>query len=150
MITQTEVNTAFVQVCGTGNIELAHYFLTNEHLVAAGTNADIHTCDDIAVRYACKYGRLDMLKYLLESPDLKEHGNIHAKDDYAFRWACLNNHTDIVDYLVFEKNIPKSDGIYFFLNNPHEPYEAKKLAWDAFQKQAQKPKLYIVSKTVTK
>ena len=37
---------------------------------------------------SCENGYLEVVKYLLTSPDLKEHANIHADNDYGFRWAC--------------------------------------------------------------
>ena len=147
-MTKSDVNAAFIEACGLGDSEIVRYFLSNSALLLAGLNADIHTGEDIAVRYACKYGRLEVLKYLLDSPDLVEHGNIHAKDDYAFRWACLNGHHDIVHYLIFDKGIKQTEHIDFFLNNPNEPYDAKKLAWDMFRTRANKPKLYIITKNV--
>ena len=36
----------------------------------------------------CQKGHLEIVKYLLTSPDLKEHANIHANNDSGFRWAC--------------------------------------------------------------
>ena len=37
---------------------------------------------------SCQKGHLEIVKYLLTSPDLKEHADIHADNDYGFRWAC--------------------------------------------------------------
>lgn len=48
----------------------------------------------------CNSGHLDIVKYLLTSPDLKEHVDIHACNDGGFQWACLNGHLDIVQYLL--------------------------------------------------
>ena len=37
---------------------------------------------------SCQEGHLEVVKYLLTSPDLKEHADIHADNDLGFRWAC--------------------------------------------------------------
>ena len=49
---------------------------------------------------ACSYGHLDIVKYLLTSPDLKDHANIHEGDDESLINACLNGHLEIVKYLL--------------------------------------------------
>ena len=37
---------------------------------------------------SCQKGHLEIVKYLLTSPDLKEHADIHAKNHEGFRLAC--------------------------------------------------------------
>ena len=37
---------------------------------------------------SCQKGHLEIVQYLLTSPDLKEHADIHADNDLGFRWAC--------------------------------------------------------------
>jgi ankyrin repeat protein len=63
------------------------------YLVEQGAN--IHVCDDLALRWASENGHLDVVKYLVE-----QGANIHARDDWALRWAGENGHLDVVKYLV--------------------------------------------------
>lgn len=57
--------------------------------------ANIHACNDSALRIAALHGRLDVVKYLVE-----QGSDIHAWDDIALRLAASNGHTEIVKYLV--------------------------------------------------
>ena len=43
---------------------------------------------------------LNIVKYLLSSPDLKEHANIHADNNYGIRWACENGHLEVIKQLL--------------------------------------------------
>ena len=55
-------------------MEVVKYLVENH-------GANIHAGDDWALRMASKYGRLEVVKYLVE------HGaNIHADYDEALRW----------------------------------------------------------------
>ena len=47
-----------------------------------------------AIGWASEYGRLDIVKYLVE-----QGADIHADDDYALRYAVTYDHLEIVDYL---------------------------------------------------
>ncbi len=49
---------------------------------------------------ACKNGDLEMVRYVLTSPELTIHADIHADKDYAFQWACHNGHLEVVKYLL--------------------------------------------------
>ena len=49
---------------------------------------------------ACAQGQLKVVKYLLTSPELKEHADIHDKDDEGFIWACYQGHLEVVKYLL--------------------------------------------------
>ena len=60
---------------------------------------------------SCENGYLEVVKYLLTSPDLKEHANIHANNDYGFRWACANGQLEIVKFLIIDMNIDKTNYI---------------------------------------
>ena len=57
--------------------------------------ADIHTRDDLALRWAALFGRRDVVKFLVEND-----ANIHAENDRALRWAARNNHFEIMKLLV--------------------------------------------------
>ena len=49
---------------------------------------------------ACKNDDLDIVKYLLTSPELTEHADIHAKYDLGFIWACREGHLEVFKYLL--------------------------------------------------
>ena len=65
---------------------------------------------------SCQKGHLEIVKYLLTSPDLKEHANIHADNDYGFRWACEKGHLEIVKFLILDMSIEKTKHIEKYLN----------------------------------
>ena len=65
---------------------------------------------------SCQKGHLEIVKYLLTSPDLKEHANIHANNDYGFRLACANGHLELVKYLILDMSIEKTKHIEDYLN----------------------------------
>ena len=44
---------------------------------------------------ACKYGKLNIIKYLIS-----QGANIRADDDWAVVWASYNGHLETVKYLV--------------------------------------------------
>ena len=48
----------------------------------------------------CAQGHLEVVKYLLTSPELTEHADIHAKYDLGFRGACENGRLEVVKYLL--------------------------------------------------
>ena len=65
---------------------------------------------------SCAYGHLEIVQYLLTSPDLKEHANIHAQDDLGFRWACEQGYLEVIKYLIIDMNIDKKNYIETYLN----------------------------------
>ena len=65
---------------------------------------------------SCQKGHLEIVKYLLTSPDLKEHANIHAQDDSGFRLACFDGHLEVVKYLILDMSIEKTKTIEDYLN----------------------------------
>ena len=66
---------------------------------------------------ACSAGDLDVVKYLLESDELKEHADIHAENDFGFILACNNGHLDVIKWLIFDYNIEKTKEISNFLKS---------------------------------
>ena len=57
--------------------------------------ADIHSCNDYALRWASEYGHLEIVKFLVENG-----ADIHVWDDYALRRASQNGHLEIVKFLI--------------------------------------------------
>ena len=58
-------------------------------------SADVKTNNNSAVRLASEYGHLDVVKYLVENG-----ADIKANNNYAVRIASKNGHLDVVKYLV--------------------------------------------------
>ncbi len=113
-----QINYKFIEVIKDCNLKLI-----KEYLLEKG--ADIHACDDYALRWSAREGHIEVVKYLVEhgvnihvyNDDalrfsahfghievvkyLVEKGaNIHAEEDYALRWSAFRGHIEIVKYLV--------------------------------------------------
>ena len=71
---------------------------------------------------ACKNDDLDIVKYLLISPELKKHANIHAENNNGFICACYQGHLEVVKCLIIDMNIDKTKHIekYFNENKDNE------------------------------
>ena len=65
---------------------------------------------------SCYEGRLEVVKYLLTSPDLKEHADIHARNDVGFIGACRNGRLEVVKCLIIDMVIQKTKHIEKYLN----------------------------------
>lgn len=65
-------------------------------LVIDNLPTGVKYCDNLLIRFACKYGYTDVVRkylfYLTVDPG--------AQNDYALRKACKNNHSDVVDLLL--------------------------------------------------
>ena len=48
----------------------------------------------------CAQGHLEVVKYLLTSPELTEHADMQAENDGGFIWACRYGHLESVKYLL--------------------------------------------------
>jgi hypothetical protein len=59
----------------------------------------------------CQEGNLEVVKYLMSSPDLKEKPNMYAENDFAFKRALMGEHLDIVQYFIIECNYEKKETI---------------------------------------
>ena len=66
---------------------------------------------------ACSYGQIDIVKYLLTSPDLKQHADIHARNDSALSCACNKGHLDLVIYLLTSSYLKEHANIYAQYDN---------------------------------
>lgn len=66
---------------------------------------------------ACWQGSLEIVKYLLASPELKDHANIHTDNDKAFIYACMRDSKGIIEYLIFDYKITKTENIQKWLKD---------------------------------
>lgn len=88
-------DSCFRHACNT-NIEIAKFFLRTTHL-----NLDVSK----ALTYGCLGGNLELVRYVLTSPDLPIHANIHERKDISLFWAVSASQKDIFDYLCFSPEI---------------------------------------------
>lgn len=104
-----DINVFFIKACKEGNLTNIKFSLTSKELYE---KADINKSDDVGLYFACSNGHLEVVKYLLESPDLKWHSKLAYSarhlSDTGFYAACSAGHKDVVDYLLtkLEKNSP--------------------------------------------
>ena len=61
---------------------------------------------------ACKNDDLDIVKFLLTSPELTEHADIHALNDEGFIWACVQGHLEVVKYLLTSPELTEHADIH--------------------------------------
>ena len=61
---------------------------------------------------ACKNDDLEVIKFLLTSPKLKEHADIHASNDEGFRSACAQGHLEVVKYLLTSPELKEHADIH--------------------------------------
>ena len=61
---------------------------------------------------ACRDGHLELVKYLLTSPELKKHANIHAADDLGFICACEQGQLEVVKYLLASPELTEHADIH--------------------------------------
>jgi len=69
-----------------GHLEIVRY------LVEKGAN--IHFCEDAALRYSAEKGHLEIVRYLVE-----KGANIHARQDYALKNSLFWKHLNVYNYL---------------------------------------------------
>ena len=54
----------------------------------------------------------DIIKYLLTSPDLKEHADIHANNDNALGNCFLNNNVELAEYLLSSPELKEHANVH--------------------------------------
>lgn len=102
---------AFREACRSRCFDIVQYLLTSKEL---NKHSQINNCPEDTVSglsYACVNGDLNLVKYLLSSPDLKELADIHQNNDNAFKLAFYREHDAILEYLIFEHKIPYTEDI---------------------------------------
>lgn len=104
----------FFESCKNGNIEMVKYFLNDR---GVNINANDFNGGSSGLRLASSNNHIEVVKYLLESEELKKHADFKLKDKFglypAFRVACSNNHKEVVQYFIDnytinEENIKKA------------------------------------------
>lgn len=76
---------------------------------------DIGYNDHMLLKVCCQNGFIELVKYLLTSPDLTIHSDIYADNCSAFKKAYNHRKMDLINYLVFDYKIEKTQAIMQFL-----------------------------------
>lgn len=72
---------------------------------------------------ACFWGHLEVVQYLLTSPELKEHADIHYKNDVgmnALKVVCVWGRLDVVQYVVIDMNTKIDEDTMSWLRGNNE------------------------------
>lgn len=77
---------------------------------------------NIAFVDACPNGCLEVVKYLLTSPDLKELADVKAFNYEGFKFAYHKGNLEIVKYLILDACIEKTKDIEDFLERNNTNY----------------------------
>lgn len=95
----TELHTAIAMAITRGSLEDIKYIFRSP-FVENKDKINIHLNKEAFLEEACTYGHLDIVRYLLTSPDLKEHADITANSHYCFQQACQSGHIELVKYMA--------------------------------------------------
>lgn len=91
------------KACENGNINIVKSY---------SKIVNIHTDDDSALRFAARYGHIDIVKYLIEIG-----ANPYAMNNDALNWAKYNKHYEVEKYLdsVMFKNNKYNNRILLYI-----------------------------------
>ena len=109
-----------VMMCAAaqGYLDIFQYLVTSKELINAGYTV---TTQDLQNQLfnACKYGEVNIVDYILNSPDLDDNGytkpDIHFGNDSCFIISCKEGYLDVVEWLIFNYYIALTDFIKAFL-----------------------------------
>ncbi|NCQ51634.1 hypothetical protein GW796_07015 [archaeon] len=111
-LTKNEVLQMFFTACSKNDLSLVEFLLTDTRI----KNVDISSDNEKGLKCACIFGSIDVLKYLLKSPNLKIHANIHSNNDQAFKGATMMGKLHVLEFLIFDMNIKKTEHIINYLS----------------------------------
>jgi ankyrin repeat protein len=87
-LTYSELNHACLKAVQDGNLGGVKYFVKK--------GADVHSTDYNYLPLASSYGRLEVVRYLVEDQGV----DVNIDSSEALRWACQSGHIEVVQYLV--------------------------------------------------
>jgi hypothetical protein len=96
ILSEEKIQDILQQCCEDGDLETLKSLFTCKHArkVIAHPNT--------ILSFVAEKGHLELVNYLLTSPDLEENANIMTRNDNPFRQACINGHLELVKYILYD------------------------------------------------
>lgn len=102
---QDELNTALVDACMNGDLEITKYLLTSPDLKR---HAQIKNNDNDAVFWATVQNQFKVVEYLLTSTELKERAELSSnKGNDPFITACAQGSLNLVKFFLTSPKLKK-------------------------------------------
>jgi ankyrin repeat protein len=104
----------FIEACRYGYLDIIQYIAIQDK-----TSSLFKNKNGEGFKIACACGRLEVVRYLLTSKDLKNNIDIEIDNNAGLRWACEYNQLEVVEYLLTSSelsvhaNISASDNFGF-------------------------------------
>jgi len=100
--TESEIADKFTQACYTFDLELLKCFLKFPKLREI---KGVYGVENYVYKWGCIGNRLDIIDYVLTSPDLKEHADMHFQNDFWLKNALKEKAYGVIHYFIFYLNI---------------------------------------------
>jgi Ankyrin repeats (3 copies) len=118
---------AFVNACKNGRIDNVIHLLTGKELSPHARINALDSFGNSALSFACAGGYIDIVKYMLESKDLRRKANMFAGKSDIFLAACADNKEDVLMYLLYDKKYPLTDTVMTAFNKKIKPEYRKSI-----------------------
>ena len=69
---------------------------------------DVRSDDNYVLRWSCRNGHLEIVKYLIEMFELNVD-DVRSEDNFALKWSCKKGHYDVCMYLIKKGEYEWSD-----------------------------------------
>jgi ankyrin repeat protein len=122
-LSQEELNNCLMTTCNYGELDKVCYLLTS----SLSLHPNIDCVGGWPLSYACLNNHLDIVKYLLSSPELKIHADIHISNDHPLYCAITSGNIEVIKYLLSSPDLKdhadihaKEDGMFSILCDDHE------------------------------
>lgn len=118
----------FLISCTSGDLENVRHFLRN--------GIDIHLEGGQAFSNACESKNIELIDYLLSSPEIKEHSKINPELNNDLIQACFKGNKEVVEKLF---SLP-----VFQQQKKNQPKKHEKLIIEAFKNACGSPKIEMI------
>jgi hypothetical protein len=102
-------NDMFVEACNIGDLAKVKSFLLQKKTKHLDLN--------LGLEKASQGKQTHIMKFLLASPEIKEHADIHSSDDSIFRTACMRGDLEFVKYLLTSPEIKEHANLHAMSND---------------------------------